>query len=58
VWGYLKGPKADMGHLFNHLVDSIQEAKWWSETGCLGSLEVDNEIEFGLAAKLEDWQTF
>src|SRR5262245_31882747 len=47
------GPKADILTLFDHLVGSIQQAKWHGETERLGGLQVDDEIEFSW---LQNWK--
>src|SRR5262249_38599920 len=42
-----------MAHLFNHLVGSIEQAKWYGETKRPGGLQVDDEIEFSW---LQNWK--
>src|SRR5262249_4878636 len=39
------GPKADIAHLFDHLVGNVQQTKWHSEPKRFSGLEVDDQIE-------------
>src|SRR5215471_2477883 len=47
------GQKADIAHLFDHLVGHVQQTKWHSEPKRFGGLEIDDQLEPGC---LQDWQ--
>jgi hypothetical protein len=40
------GPKADMRHLFDHLIDAGEQRRWHGEAERLGCLEVDRQLVF------------
>jgi len=37
---------SERGPLFDHVVGSVQQAKWHAKTQCSGGLEVDDELVF------------
>src|SRR5215467_14337557 len=47
------GPKADMGCLFDYLISALLEMQRHGETKRLGSLQVDDKIEFSW---LQNWK--
>src|SRR4029450_193820 len=47
------GQKRTLDRLLDHLVGSIQQAKWHGETKRLGGLQVDDEIKFSW---LQNWK--